>query len=199
MTKKAIIYVPGLNDDRFLNSHLIDLLPYFWKRYGYEVFIVRPAWKKGKTFSPKLKLIIDKIDELSKSGYAITLFGQSAGGAAVLNAFTERKSKVNHVINICGRLKKGIEVHPSLEIAAKGNPAFADSVLLFETQNEKKLTKADRKKVLTIKPLWDGVVPSTTVALAGATNITIPIIQHSIGGIAALTLFSKKIVSFLSL
>lgn len=39
---------------------------------------------------------------------------------------------------------------------------------------------------------------SATVALQGATNITIPIIQHNIGGISALTLFAQKILSFLA-
>jgi hypothetical protein len=198
MEKKAIMYVPGLNDDIFPNKNLINLLPYFWRIYGYEVFIIQPEWRTGKSFQPKLQLIINKIDELYAAGYEIFLFGQSAGGAAVLNAFTERKNKVSKVINICGRLRKGENVNPTLKKAARGNPAFAESVLLFENQNEKKLTKEDRKKILTIKHIWDGVVPSTTVGLTEAVNITIPVLQHSIGGIAVLTFFSRKLASFLS-
>ena len=83
--KKAIIYVPGLNDDKFFNSKFINLLPLIWNRYGYDVFIVRPEWRKGKTFYPKQTLIINKIDELFTKGYAIYLFGQSAGGLSVID------------------------------------------------------------------------------------------------------------------
>jgi hypothetical protein len=196
--KKAIIYVPGLNDDKFLNKKLINFLPLIWNKYGFDVFIVRPEWRTGKFFYPKLTLIINKIDELSSKGYAIYLFGQSAGGAAVLNAYTERKNKIKKVVNICGRLRKGKDVLPSLKTETAENPAFAESVLLFENLNENRLTMNDRKKVLTIKPIWDGVVPSSTVALQGATNITIPMVQHSIAGISALTIFSQEILSFLS-
>jgi hypothetical protein len=196
--KKAIIYVPGLNDDKLLNKKLINFLPLIWNKYGYDVFIVRPEWRKGKSFYPKLTLIINKIDELSSKGYTIYLFGQSAGGAAVLNAYTERKHKIKKVVNICGRLRKDKNVLPSAKTTADENSAFAESMLLFENLNEKRLTMNDRKKVLTIRPIWDGVVPSSTVELQGATNITIPMIQHSIAGISALTIFSHEILSFLS-
>ena len=196
--KKAIIYVPGLNDDKFLNNKLINLLPLLWNRHGYEVFIIKPAWRQGKSFYPKLTLILNKIDELYAKGYAIYLFGQSAGGAAVLNAFAERKNKIKKIVNICGKLKKGTNVSPSLKTASAENPVFKESVLLFEDLNESRLTMNDRNKVLTIKPIWDGVVPSSTVALQGATNITIPMVQHSIAGISALTIFSGEILNFLS-
>src|SRR5438132_975092 len=129
--KKAIIYVPGLNDDKFLNKTLTNLLPSFWRIYNYEVFIMRPEWNKGKSFIPKMNRITSKIDELYKQKYEIFLFGQSAGGSAVLNVFSQRTDKIKKVVNICGRLRKGMKVIPSLETAAKGNPAFAESVLLF--------------------------------------------------------------------
>lgn len=198
MFKKAIIYVPGLNDRKLLNSNLVKLLPLFWRRYGFEVYPIQPSWNNGKEFISKLKLITNKIDELHSKGFKIYLFGQSAGGAAVLNAFVERKGKVEKVVNICGRLKKGNKVFPSLDLVAKGNPAFKESVLLFENQNEKKLTGQDRKKILTIKPIFDEIVPQSTVNLEGTTNIMIPIVGHSLGGIFGLTIFGYKIRKFLA-
>lgn len=85
---------------------------------------------------------------------------------------------------------------PSLDFVARYNPAFKESVLLFENINENKLTKKDKEKILTIRPIWDETVPKTTVSLAGAKNIVIPTIEHSIGGIMALTIFSQKIREF---
>ena len=197
MTKKAIIYVPGLKDRNFFNRNIIKLLALFWTAQEFELFLIQINWRKGNKFAPKLKLIKDKIDELSTSGYSVHLFGQSAGASAALNASVERKNIVRRVINICGRLRKGENVFPSLKLAAKGNPAFEESVLLFENQNEKRLTHDDRKKILTVRPIWDEIVPASTVTLNGATNIQLPLLEHSLGGIFALTLFSSKLKTFL--
>lgn len=197
MTKKAIIYVPGLNDHNFFNRNIVKLLPLFWPTQEFKLFLIQINWKKGNRFAPKLKLITDKIDELFTAGYSIQLFGQSAGASAALNAFVEKKNIVRKVINICGRLRKGKNVFPTLELAAKGNPVFEESVLLFENKNEGKLTYDDRKKILTVRPIWDEIVPASTVTLNGATNIQLPVFEHSIGGISALTLFSSKLKTFL--
>ena len=139
MFKKAIIYIPGLNDQSFLNKTFNNLFKILWKRFGYEIYIIQPHWQEESVFSSKLKLITDKIDELSNNDYEVYLIGQSAGGSAALNAFTERKSKVKKVINVCGRIKKGDNISPTLEQASRNSPAFKESVLLFENQNQQKL------------------------------------------------------------
>ena len=193
---KVIIYIPGLHDDTFLHTNAVHILRYLWRPYGFDILVIKPHWGEGNSFAPKLKNIIDTIDKLSQKK-KVYLIGQSAGGAAVLNAFVARKNKVSGVVNICGRLIKGKKVFTYLELAAKGNPAFLDSVLLFENQNEEKLVDEDRRKILIVKPLWDEVVPASTVGLSGATTITIPMLFHSLGGVAALTLFSSKIRAFL--
>lgn len=196
MKKQAIIYIPGLNDHRFPNKILVNFLPKIWKHFGFYVYILHPKWNKG-SFQDKLEHIINKIDHFYEKGYDVYLFGQSAGGAAVLNAFVQRKEKIKRVVNICGRLKKGNHVFPSLALAAKGNCAFEESVLQFEQENAKKLTPADKKRILIIKPLFDEIVPQSTIVLKNTKIVTLPIIGHSLGGLAALTVFSNRIRSFL--
>lgn len=196
MRKKVVIYVPGLADDKLIANLLFPFLPVIWRQFGYEFVIHRPHWKAGETFLPKQKMIEQLIDRYSDNKYKVCLIGQSAGGSAVLNTFTACKKKVDRVVNVCGRLRKGQNVSPTLEQAAKGYPAFEDSVLLFENTNEQTLSASDRKKVLTIKSHLDNIVPPTTTPLEGATNITIPMIGHATGGISAMTIFSEKIRAF---
>lgn len=192
-----IVYVPGLSDQSFINKGLSGMLPLIWKIYGFETHIVYPHWQEGNSFQPKLKKILDKIDALSTSVYTVSLIGQSVGGSAVLNAFCERRNMVNGVINICGRVRAGKNVSPTLEIAARNSPAFIESVLLFERKNEPGLNDQDRKKIMTVRPLWDEIVPKSTVPIRGAKNIIVPSFEHSLSGILACTLYSGTALGFL--
>jgi len=193
-----VIYVPGLHDQHPINKNLTRFVPLFWKPYGFQGHIVAPHWEEGKEFAPKLKRILAKIDELADQGHIVSLIGQSAGGSAVMNAYSERRNMINGVVDVTGRLREGENVSPSLEVAARSSPAFAESVLLFERKNEPTLSNQDRKKIMTIRPFWDEVVPATTVPLEGATNLVAPIPEHSIGGIAMCTIFAKRILYFLN-
>ncbi len=192
-----VIYIPGLRDQSLQNKVLAKFISFIWNRYSVTVHVFEPHWSEGNSFYPKLKLIIDMIDTLSKGKDRIFLVGQSAGGSAALNAFVERKSKVSGVVCINGRLRKGIKVFPSLNLAALGNPAFKESVLLLEETNEKKLSKEERKRVMIIHSIWDDIVPTSTTKLEGTTEVTMPIITHMLGGIMACTVYTKILMNFL--
>lgn len=193
-----ILYVPGLNDDAAINSFVAQLLPIIWKPLGVNIHILKPHWKEGKYFEPKLQMIIQKIDELSRDNNKILLVGGSAGGSAVFNAFAKRKKKVCGAVNICGRLRTGTNVFPSLDLAAKNNPAFKESVLLFEKENEETLTADDRKRMLILRPLIDEIVPYPTVSLNDVKEITMPVIGHVVGGIVACVFYGRELMKFLS-
>lgn len=192
-----VIYIPGLHDQSVRNKILVKFIPLFWNKYGVTTHIFEPFWSNDNNFQPKLKRIIKVIDSLANEKNNIYLIGQSAGGAAALNAFVARKNKVAAVISIDGRLREGKGVFPSLTLAAKGNPAFKDSVLFFEHINEKKLTKEDKKRILIIHPLWDDIVPISTAKLLGAREITMPIITHLLGGVMACAVYPKIMIRFL--
>lgn len=146
-------------------------------------------------FELKLERVVALIDTYCAYGYTVSLLGTSAGGSAVVNAFTMRKDKIHKVINICGRLRKGENVFPTLEKASLTSESFYDSVIQCET-NLKNLTKEDCKRILTFRPLFDELVPSSTVSVPGATNIILPTIEHILSISIAMTVFSKKIAGF---
>lgn len=192
-----IIYVPGLHDQLFINKGLTKMLPPIWRLHGFTTHIVYPHWEEGNSFQPKLRKILQEIDELHNLGYKVSLVGQIAGGNAVLNAFTERRNIVSGVVNICGRIRAGENVRPTLEHAGRHSQAFIESVSMFEKDNEPTLTDQDRKKIMTIRPLWDETVPSSTVSIRGAKNIVIPSVEHSLSGILACTVYSGITLGFL--
>ncbi len=192
-----IIYIPGLRDTNPLNRPFYVLAEKAWRKQGFYPHIFYPHWEEGRHIQPKLKAITDLIDELAEQQHTVSLVGQSAGGSAALNAFFERRNTVCGVVNVTGRLKSGVNVRPSLDHAAKNSPAFKESVLLFEQENEPRLTSEERKRVMTIRPILDEVVPAPTVPVEGAINLVAPIMEHSLGGGFISILWSKNFLSFL--
>ncbi len=193
-----LIMIPGLSDQGFLQKRLMNLVPEYWRKYGIIGHVVYPNWEDGESFAPKLKRMVKKVDELIEQDHDVSVMGLSAGGSAVLNIFCERKNVLRGAINATGRLRAGERVHPSLDFAAKSSLAFKESVLLFENKNEKILTKDDRKRIMTIRPLWDEIVPASTVAVQGADNRIIPVIDHLLAGGYVSFIYGKKIVLFIN-
>lgn len=187
-----IIYIPGLDDQRKGYELLINR----WQIYSVIPHVYRVGWKnKEKTFTTKLQRLVVEIKEHINQGHIVSLVGGSAGGSAALNAFL-KISEINAVVNICGRLRTRKYVSPTLEQAASKSPAFKESVEFFE-QRESKLKIDQRKRVMTLTPLWDEVVPKETVWLEGAINKTMPSVEHMVSGLLGMTLFSPMVIGFI--
>jgi hypothetical protein len=191
-----VIFIPGLGDQ----VNHITWLTNHWRHYKL-IPIVHPiGWYDNKNdFSIKLSMLIKLIDKYSSNGNIVSLVGCSAGGSAVLNAYLERKTKVHRVINVCGRLRSGnYRGLRSFKARTASSPAFAQSIKLFE-KNEVLLSKKDRHKIMTVRALFgDEAVPGDTAILSGVSNITIPTIEHVFSISMALTIFSNRLISFLT-
>jgi len=123
--------------------------------------------------------------------------GTSAGGSMVINACMKRKIKIHRVINVCGRVKEGDNVFPSLEIAARDFTAFIESVRQCE-ENLQHISSKDKTKIMTVSPWpFDGIVPMSCIPIVGAVNITLPVPFHMLGIGAALSFFRKPLIAFI--
>jgi hypothetical protein len=194
--KHSIIIIPGLGDKTKPVQFLIE----HWKIYGLNPIIYSVGWRDGESqFLPKLYKLLSLIDKLKRNGDTVSLIGTSAGGSAVLNAFFERKNVIHKVINICGRLRTGpIKGFRSFKSKTSSSPTFAQSVILAESR-EPFLNLNDRKKIMTVRSMFgDELVPPETTNIDGAHNIRVPMIGHVMSIGAALTIFSKPIVEFLT-
>ena len=125
------------------------------------------------------------------------MVGTSAGGSAAFNVFLERPAQVLRVVNICGRLKRGLGGRRSIERMSSSSPAFRHSVEMLEDRMQV-VTPGQRKRMMTVRALLgDEFVPADTTFFPGANNIVIPTGEHIISIGAALTVFSKPILDFL--
>ena len=197
MIQDHIIYIPGLNDHAPFHKKAAYLLCNYWKLFGKQCHLFFPNWNDDEPFQKKLRRILALIDQLHNRKHQVSLIGQSAGGSLALNAFTERKHYIHGVINITGRLSAGINVRPTLDKASLYSRAFKQSVLLFEKQNRHKLSREDRKRILTARPIWDEVVPKQTVVVEGATNIVVPFPEHVLCGGIIVTVYAPTLFRFL--
>lgn len=197
--KLNIIFLPGLNDQHPVQRKLVSLFPLLWEELHIKLHVIPMYWEKREPYHKKQKRILTVVDSLLTTHRQVAIMGQSAGGSAAGNIFAARKNKLACFINITGRLKEGFSVYPSLKHAARNSRSFAESVKLFETKNEPKLSMEDRKRILTIRPFIDEVVPADCVPVYGATNLVAPFPEHAIGGILIDIFYREKIRSFIRL
>jgi pimeloyl-ACP methyl ester carboxylesterase len=193
-TKKQIILIPGLGDHVFW----LNLITKGWKYYGVETHIPKVGWYDNENFETKFERMSRFLNNVHKQG-KVSVIGTSAGGSFAFNLFQRFPDKIEKAVNVCGRLRTG-EKHRtfrSLDTVSHLSPSFKESVLLFET-NEQLLSSAERKRMMTIKPVFgDEAVPPETVGLKGAHNIEIYTAEHIIS-IGFSLLFPAAIFDFLS-
>lgn len=177
----------------------LELVTKYWpQKYSLYPEVEQIVWKDGIGFAPKLKKITDLIDRLVSNGDTVSLIGTSASGSLMLNAFVERKGVVEKVINVGGFVRPGNRSgQRNFNERSAASIAFRESVLRFASL-ESTLTPEDRKKILTVRPLWDELVPPETVVIKGALNRQVPMVEHVLGIATAMVLYDP-VIMFLKL
>ena len=188
-----VIVIPGLGNNVRKHEWIME----GWKKFGIIPHVFDTKWKTEENgFQPKLDRALKLVDSLSNKTSRISIVGNSAGSSFALNIFDNRKKQIHKVIVNCGRVRDGDWPWFTFDQATKLSPSFKESVLRAQ-KIEKIFTNIDRKKILTLRPLFDEVVPSFTVSIPGAKNIIIPSIEHSLSIALNLTLFKKRLISFI--
>lgn len=185
-----IIYIPGLGDPRPAEQKMVTRI---WKLYGITAHYYPLVWKDSQSFDLKLQRLISFIDELADSGNAVSLIGVSAGASAVLNAFAQRKDRVQSVICICGKINNFDSVSPD---TFAHNPSFRESLAQVPRSLDA-IDAAARNRILSLHPLFDATVPIDDTYIKGACNKLFPCVGHSLSIVYADTLGSCQIFNFL--
>jgi hypothetical protein len=194
----TVILVPGLGDTPRRIKLYARLIKGWSEKYNITSVFFDSSWNdKYETFDQKLHRLLNLINSYETDDIRkLSLLGISAGGSLALNAYFQKKSKVSKVVNVCGRLRVGNNVQPSLETAAKKSKAFYDSVTKCEA-GLPTLTDQDKANVLTLKAIFDEFVPTQTTLIDGTSNLTVGSVGHIITIGLCLTIYSKKITNFL--
>lgn len=185
-----IIYITGLGDrDVSLQKMAIK----WWQIFYVKTQLFHVNWTNTEPFSQKLDRLLAVIDEYNEQRYKISLVGTSAGASVAIAAFSRRKNVVSGVVCICGKLRNPQTVRPRYY---KQNPAFRDVMNGLENDLAK-LTKNDKEKILSIRPLYDQTVLVADTKINGAHRAIIPSFYHVPSIALALTLFSPITIFFL--
>lgn len=168
-----------------------------WRNRGVIPHVFDARWKiEESSLELKLNRAIKLVDDLHSQGKRISLLGNSAGSSFVINMFNTRPNKIHKVIINCGRVRSGDWPWFTFDQASASSPSFRESVILSESILSK-MSDGDKKKIMTLRPLFDEIVPPSTLTIPGATNEVIPSIGHVLSITINVTLNSNKIISFL--
>lgn len=182
-----VLYLPGIGDHRpWFQDKLIKL----WQFFGLKAEFLTVGWADDEPFKIKLERIVEKVDELAKNGDKIALVGISAGAGAALNAYMQRKDRISSLVFICGKLYGTTNIHPRY---FQANPAFKGSVYMSDDIT-KKLTPADKNKMLYIYTRFDQTVIPSVNRLAGLKEKKVLAFGH-ISGIYFTILFHGRLIA----
>lgn len=188
-----VVIVPGLGN----NIRALTWATNGWKRYGLIPHVFDARWKTEEPdLQPKLNRAIKLFDDLTSDGKTVSLVGNSAGSSFVLNLFAARKSTVHKVIINCGRIRTGGWPWFTFDQATEESPSFKESVLRSEKLLPS-LSREDKKKILTLRPIFDEVVPPSTVPIIGARNEITPSIEHVMSIALQMSVLRSVIINFL--
>jgi len=188
-----VIIIPGLGNK--VDLHI--LASNRWKKFGIIPHVFDTKWKTEENgFYEKFKRALNLVDSLSDKNSRISIIGNSAGSSFALNLFVKRKKQISRVVINCGRVRDGDWPWFTFDQATASSPSFKESVLISQ-KLERTLTTRDRKKILTLRPLFDEVVPPSTVPIKGAKNKITFSLEHSLSIALNMTLFKKKIIDFI--
>ncbi len=188
-----VIVVPGLGG----SSYIFRTTVHSWMKFGIIPEVFDMNWRDEQTdFNTQIDRLTQRIDQLHRTGARISLIGTSAGGSAVLNAYCAQTEKIHRVVNICGRMIAGQKVFPSLETASRTSTIFHRSVLTCE-RNVSKLSTKDRSRILTIQPIFDEIVPISTMTIPGSRFMKIWSFEHLLSISLAMTIHAHRVVGFL--
>lgn len=188
-----VIIIPGLGNG--IPQHVWATNG--WRRFGIIPHVFDTRWKEEEIgFLEKFARALKLVDSLSKTNSPISIVGNSAGSSFALNLFGERRKIINRVIINCGRVRNGDWPWFTFNQATERSPSFKESVLKAQ-ELEKTFTKEDRSRILTLRPLFDEVVPPSTVSIYGAKNAVVPSLEHGLSITLNMTLLNKQIIDFI--
>lgn len=168
-----------------------------WKRYGLTPHVFNAKWTEEE---PELQLKLNRairlVDELTARGDKVSLLGNSAGSSFVVNLYAARIHKIHKVVINCGRIRTGGWLWFTFDQTTKHSPSLKESVVRSEKVIGS-LTTADKKKILTMRPLFDEVVPWFTVPIPGTKNVVTPSVEHLLSIALHMTVFRSVIINFL--
>ncbi len=162
-------------------------------------------WYAKESLNDLLADTTERAKEILKQKGKLVLVGSSAGGSLAVNVMSKLHDRRLFAVTLSSRLHEA-EL-PSWDrrtlerVAYIGTPKeskrFFDSVTYCGQVAIPKLTKSDKRRIITVQQWTDTVVPRQTMGIPGVITFKVPGIGHSMG-IATATRRLPKIIRSLS-
>lgn len=166
--KRYVLVVVGLDDDTAkYEKRMAD-----WRNKGVNAELYAFGWqKRGAPLEVLQGDLLNKVDELS-AHHQIDLVGLSAGGCAVAWALQQRPKAVKVVINVAGAL--------SLPRESNFNRFFSHKheELFDEMLGGLKPNGITDKRLISIRPPYDGIVRRSAVEFGRAKIVSVAMPLH---------------------
>jgi pimeloyl-ACP methyl ester carboxylesterase len=186
-----VIYLPGVGDHGNAKIQINALRK--WKKYDLETHFHHINWNTDESYRSKLDAILKIIDELHSIDGPVSLVGVSAGASMAVNAYVLRKNRVSAVVFVCGKINNPQTLGDDYKTR---NPRLFESVSV-SAKSTQELTKSDKEKMLTIQPIFDGVVAKADGRIDGIKHKTLFSFLHAISIYLSITFFKKITINFI--
>lgn len=193
MTKRTVIYIPGIGDRRDGFNWLQSAFLATWRIYGFSARLFIMDWKSPQPFTERFDELLAIIDDIQAKGGEVALVGASAGAASVLLGLTARPDALMGVATICGQIEGAAALRGPV---AAVNPRFRYSLSALQGAIPT-MTPELRGHVLTLRPRQDQIVSPYEAVLSGATNYEMPTSGHMVGIGFGLLFEGHRIARFL--
>lgn len=190
----VLILVPGLgNYDRILKLWIK-----VFTRGDFKIIVCDVDWKKGElNFEDKVKIVEEKINNLASKKHKVSIMGLSAGGSIALAAFHALNKKVSFTVTVCSCLKLNHDNTKREKEIFELFPSYKKAVQFFENTILPEMSRPEKEKVLTLRPIFDELVPVNTMVINGAKNKRVFLLRH-ISLYIILFFFSSYIFKFIN-
>jgi hypothetical protein len=184
-----VIYIPGLGDTMVGGQKLAVST---WKLWNVEPHLFQMNWADQEAYAPKQARLLAVVDELAQAG-SVSLVAASAGATAAVNVFALRKNAVLGVVCIAGKINNPQAIGDGYK---RNNPAFWESAHLT-TSSLANLQEQDRRRIVSIRAMFDPIVPGRDSILQGAHNKLTWTSGHAITIATQLIFGAPKFLRFL--
>jgi predicted peptidase len=186
-----VIYLPGVGDHKNAAIQIKALKK--WKKFGLEAHFHHINWHDNEAFKDKKDSVLKLIDELYSFDKSVSVVGVSAGASMAMNVYAERKNQIKSVVFICGKINNSATLGKDYK---QRNPRLFESV----SESEKtagKLTAYDKAKMLTIQPVYDGVVAAADGRISGTAHRKIFAVFHAAAIYLSITAYRRISINFI--
>jgi len=188
--KHHVIYVPGILDDIYRAQ---STALRFWWLWGVQAHLHAMPWAGQEAYRSKFERLLAEIDGHLEKGHVVSLIGASAGASAVLNAYDQRKDKINAVVYICGKINRPEAVS---QRTYRANPAFQTALVQLQGVLQR-LDSTDKSKLQSLYSAIDVSVPYADTRIPGVKERKLPSFRHGWAIIYAVTIGARGIVVYL--